>query len=323
MTTRRKFLGALGAGLLAPGTVLAQDPKSRTSRWLGFLADHDMAEAPFRPEPKSWDNSTITAAWIGHATVLINFFGTRIITDPVFSERVGVNLLGLTTVGPKRLFAPALRVDELPPIDIILLSHGHMDHLDIPSIEQFDGDISVVMAKNTTDILENTPRKTVVELDWGEKATVHGVEIEAIEVQHFGWRFPWEDDRSKGFWHGRSYNAYLLSKNGRHIVFGGDTAYHEYFRHIGERNLTVELAIMPIGTYEPWLRNHCNPEQAVEMSMHMNAKAILPIHWNTFVMSDEPVEEPLERFKTALASQPERIALEAIGQTWVMENEKV
>jgi len=255
--------------------------------------------------------------------VLINFFGTRIITDPVFSERVGVNLLGLTTVGPKRLYAPALRVDELPPIDIILLSHGHMDHLDIPSLEQFDGDISVVMAKNTTDILENTPRKTVVELDWGEKATVHGVEIEAIEVQHFGWRFPWEDDRSKGFWHGRSYNAYLLSKNGRHIVFGGDTAYHEYFRHIGERNLTVELAIMPIGTYEPWLRNHCNPEQAVEMSRHMNAKAILPIHWNTFVMSDEPVEEPLERFKTALASQPERIALEAIGQTWVMEGGKV
>ena len=310
-------------GLLAPSTVLAQDPKSRTSRWLGFLADHDMAEAPFRPEPNLWDNSTITAAWIGHATVLINFFGTRIITDPVFSERVGVNLLGLTTVGPKRLYAPALRVDELPPIDIILLSHGHMDHLDIPSLEQFDGDISVVMAKNTTDILENTPRKTVVELDWGEKATVHGVEIEAIEVQHFGWRFPWEDDRSKGFWHGRSYNAYLLSKNGRHIVFGGDTAYHEYFRHIGERNLTVELAIMPIGTYEPWLRNHCNPEQAVEMSRHMNAKAILPIHWNTFVMSDEPVEEPLERFKTALASQPERIALEAIGQTWVMEGGKV
>ncbi|MCI0706257.1 MAG: MBL fold metallo-hydrolase [Ignavibacteriae bacterium] len=323
MTSRRKFLGALGAGLLVPQAVMAQDPKPHTTRWLNFLGGEDVREAPFRPEPKAWDDSTITAAWIGHATVFINFFGTRIITDPVFSDRVGINLLGLTTVGPKRLYAPALRVDELPPIDFILLSHGHMDHLDIPTLEQFDGDIPVVMAKNTTDILENTPRKKVFELDWGDKATVHGVDIEAIEVKHFGWRFPWENDRSKGFWRGRSYNAYLLSKNGRHVVFGGDTAYHENFRVIGERNISVDLAIMPIGTYNPWLRNHCNPEQAIEMSNHMNAKAILPIHWNTFVMSDEPVEEPIERFKASLTSQPERIALEAIGQTWISPNGRV
>jgi len=323
MTTRRKFLGALGIGVVAPKTVLAQDGHSRTSRWLGFLGDHIVAPAPFKPEPLTWDDSTITAAWIGHATVLINFFGTTIITDPVFSARVGLNLLGLTTLGPKRQFAPALNIDELPPIDVILLSHGHMDHLDIPTLEQFDGDIPVVMAKNTTDILENTPRKEVVELDWGEKATVRGLEIEALQVQHFGWRFPWEEDRSRGFWNGRSYNAYLISKNGRHIVFGGDTAYHENFRQVGERNFTVDLAIMPIGTYNPWLRNHANPEQAIEMSNQMNANAILPIHWNTFIMSDEPAVEPIERFKAALASQPERIALEAIGQTWMMPLEKV
>lgn len=318
MTSRRKFLGAVGVGLLAPQTVLAQDSRSRTSRWLNFLRSHEVAQAPHHPEPRSWDNATITAAWIGHATVLINFFGTWIITDPVFSERVGINLLGLTTLGPKRLYTPALRVEELPPIDLILLSHGHMDHLDIPTLEKFDGDIPVVMAKHTPDILENTPRKEVMELDWGERTTVQDITIEAIEVKHFGWRYPWESDRSKGFWRGRSYNAYLLSKNGHHIVFGGDTAYHENFKHIGERNITVDLAIMPIGTYNPWLRNHANPEQAIAMADQMNARAILPIHWNTFIMSDEPVEEPIERFKATLASLPERIALEAIGQTWVM-----
>lgn len=318
MTSRRKFLGALGTGLLAPQAVLGQDSHSRTSRWLSFLRSHEVAEAPYHPDPHSWDNTTITATWIGHATVLINFFGTWIITDPVFSERVGINLLGLTTLGPKRLYTPALRVEELPPIDLILLSHGHMDHLDIPTLEKFGGDIPIVMAKNTADILENTPRKEVIELDWGEQTTVQGIAIEAIEVKHFGWRFPWENDRSKGFWRGRSYNAYLLSKNGHHIVFGGDTAYHENFKRIGERDIIVDLAIMPIGTYNPWLRNHANPEQAIAMADQMNAKAILPIHWNTFIMSDEPVEEPIERFKAALALQPERIALEAIGQTWVM-----
>ena len=318
MTTRRKFLGALGAGMLAPHALMPQDPKSRTSRMFSFLEDHEIQPAPFHPEPKLWDDSTITVAWIGHATVFINFFGTKIITDPVFSERVGVNLLGLTTLGPKRLYAPAVRFEDLPPVDIILLSHGHMDHLDIPTIELFDGNIPVVMAKNTTDILQNTPRKSVIELDWGQQAKVLDIEVEAGEVQHFGWRFPWENDRSRGFWSGRSYNAYLLSKNGRHIVFGGDTAYHEHFRTLGERGISVDLAIMPIGTYEPWIRNHCNPEQAIEMSGHMNAKAILPIHWNTFVMSDEPVEEPIQRFKAALADVPERIALEAIGQTWTL-----
>lgn len=318
MTSRRKFLGALGTGLLAPQAVLGQDSHSRTSRWLSFLRNHEVAEAPYHPDPHSWDNATITATWIGHATVLINFFGTWIITDPVFSERVGINLLGLTTLGPKRLYTPALRVEELPPIDLILLSHGHMDHLDIPTLEKFGGDIPIVMAKNTADILENTPRKEVIELDWGEQTTVQGIAIEAIEVKHFGWRFPWENDRSKGFWRGRSYNAYLLSKNGHHIVFGGDTAYHENFKRIGERNIIVDLAIMPIGTYNPWLRNHANPEQAIAMADQMNARAILPIHWNTFIMSDEPVEEPIERFKAALALQPDRIALEAIGQTWVM-----
>jgi L-ascorbate metabolism protein UlaG (beta-lactamase superfamily) len=318
MATRRKFLGALGLGLLAPDTVFAQDARSRTSRILDMLSSHDVLPAPEKPNPSMWSDATITAAWIGHATVLVNFFGTWIITDPMFSERAGINLLGITTLGPKRLIEPALRVDELPPIDLILLSHAHMDHLDLPTLRKFDGDIPLVMAKNTVDVVENLPRKTVVELDWGEKATVVGVEVEALRVRHFGWRFPWENDRSKGEWRGRSFNGYLLTKNGRHIVFGGDMGYHEYFKPIGERGIDVELAIMPIGTYDPWIANHCNPEQAVEMSDHLNARAILPIHFNTFIMSDEPVEEPMARLKAALASQPERLALETVGQTWVM-----
>jgi L-ascorbate metabolism protein UlaG (beta-lactamase superfamily) len=310
----------LGVGLVAPEVLLAQDGRSSPSRFLRMFSSPEATPAPQRPDPASWDNSTITAAWLGHATVLVNFFGTWIITDPVFSKRVGINVLGFTTVGPKRLVEPALPFEKLPPIDLILLSHAHMDHLDLPTLRCFDGDIPLVMAKNTVDVIENLPRKTVVELDWGASATVAGIQVEALRVKHFGWRFPWENDRSKGDWFGRSFNAYLLTKNERHVVFGGDTAYHEHFRSVGERGMTVDLAIMPIGTYTPWIANHCTPEQAVTMADHLNARAILPIHWNTFEMGDEPRYEPIERFTAALRQTPERIALTSIGETWTMNH---
>lgn len=268
------------------------------------------------PTPKSWDDSTITAAWIGHATVLINFFGTRIITDPVFSERIGIKLLGAFPVGPKRLVAPALSIDELPPIDLILLSHAHMDHLDFPSLRRFNKNIPMVVAKNTKDLLVDRGWKEIHELDWGERLDVAGVRLEALRVRHFGWRFPWESDRSRGDWNGRSFNAYLITKNDKNIVFGGDTAYQEYFKTLAERNIPIDLAILPIGAYDPWIHVHANPEQTVAMANHMSARTILPIHWNTFTLSYEPQNEPIERLKKALAQHSPSLALENIGETW-------
>lgn len=318
MSTRRKFLKALGLGVFAPKVLLGQSVEPKRSRWELIFANPDTIEPDVRPDPKSWDNSTITAAWIGHATVLINFFGTKIITDPVFSQRIGLNFFGLFTIGPKRLISPALTFEELPPIDLILVSHAHMDHLDLPSLEKFDGKIPMVMAKNTLDVIENLERKEVYELDWGEKVKIGEVEIEAIQVKHFGWRYPWESDRSKGDWNGRSFNGYLISKNSRHIVFGGDTAYQEYFKRISERNIPIDLAIMPIGAYDPWIFNHSNPEQAVEMANHLGAQRILPIHWRTFIQSDEPTMEPIQRFKSAVGEATDRIALESVGQTWTL-----
>lgn len=324
MSTRRKFLAALGLGVVAPRILVGQEahPELKRSRWDMLFGSHETVEPEFHPDPSIWRDDTLTAAWIGHATVLINFYGTWIITDPVFSERIGLNFLGLFTLGPKRLIAPALAWEGLPPIDLILLSHAHMDHLDIRSLSKFKRDIPVVMAKNTVDVVENMAWKEVHEMDWGEIAKVGDVEIEALEVKHFGWRYPWEEDRSRGNWNGRSYNAYLLSKNGRHIVFGGDTAHQEYFRRVGERGIGIDLALMPIGAYDPWIFNHCNPEQAVAMADQMNAKRIMPIHWRTFIQSDEATMEPIRRFKAALADQPDRIALEAVGQTWTMDELK-
>ena len=323
MQTRRNFITKIGIGAIAPQALFARQPdqphqpeRRRRSIVDMLFGNAVTAPAQSRPDPTGWDNSTITAAWIGHATVLINFFGTTIITDPVFSRKIGIRLLGLTTVGPQRLVEPALTIDELPPIDLILLSHAHFDHMDLPSIRRLNPETPVVVAKNTRDILESRGRANIQELDWGERATAAGIEIEALRVRHFGWRYPWEHDRSRGDADGRSFNAYLLSKNGKHIVFGGDTAYQDFFTSLAARKIGVELAIMPIGAYDPWIYVHANPEEAVTMARHMNAKAILPIHWNTFTLSAEPQREPIERLKIALAGQSIQLAVDDIGQTW-------
>ncbi len=319
MINRRSFVKGVGLGLLAPGEVIAQERKRRFSPFSFLFSNIETAAPSFKPDPKSWSNSAITAAWIGHATVLINFYGTMILTDPVFSKRVGPSFIRLGTFGPKRLVDPALRIEELPPLDLILLSHAHFDHLDLSSLRRLGKSTPVVMAKNTSDIVEDMKWKSVRELDWGEKTTVSGIEIEGLRVNHFGWRWPWEHDRSRGNHEGRSFNGYLLTKNGRHIVFGGDTAYQEYFKEIGDRNINPVLAIMPIGAYDPWIFVHANPEQSAAMTKQMGAKAILPVHWSTFTLSNEPVNEPIERLKKAIEGEPLELAMDQIGKTWTVQ----
>ncbi len=309
----------MGVGIASTRVLLGQERYSRRSRW-ELLANADPPKpAAHRPNPSLWDDTTISAAWIGHATVLINFFGFKIITDPVFSEYIGLNVMNFFTIGPRRLITPALSYDELPPLDLILVSHAHMDHLDTPTLRKFNREIPIVIAKNTFDVIEDMGFEQIYELDWKDWTSVADVRIEALQVKHFGWRYPWEKDRSKGFREGRSFNAYLLTKNGHSILFGGDTAYHEMFKPLKERNLQIDLAIMPIGAYDPWIRNHATPEQALEMTDHIGAKYILPIHWGTFIQSDEPTNEPIARLRNALIGQPDRMVIDEIGKEWTME----
>ena len=288
-------------------------------RWLGHLfrewtieSWRPIAPAFAKPTPATWSNAQVTLAWLGHATVLINFFGIKILTDPALFPRIGIRLPGFT-IGPKRLTAPALKVDELPAIDLILLSHAHFDHFDLRTLRCFDENTSVITARSTSDLLRRTRFREVTQLDWGEAKSVRTasgeIDVIALRVNHWGARK--QRDTYRG------YNGYLLERNGRRVIFTGDTAMTDSFADLRRRG-EIDLAIMPIGAYNPWIRAHCTPEQAIEMASAAGARFIVPVHHQTFRLSFEPFREPIERFDAALGDAPERIALREIGETFVL-----
>src|SRR6188472_3104417 len=167
------MLAVLRFGVHAPQQPIPRG--SRVRRWLGHLFREWTIESwrpiapPFaKPAPSQWSDTQVTLAWLGHSTVLINFFGVTILTDPVLFPRIGIRLPGFT-IGPKRLTAPALEFHELPRIDIVLLSHAHFDHLDLRTLHHFDGNTSVITAPNTGDLLRWTRLRDVTELRWGER----------------------------------------------------------------------------------------------------------------------------------------------------------
>ncbi|MCS7054260.1 MAG: MBL fold metallo-hydrolase, partial [Ignavibacterium sp.] len=138
------------------------------------------------------------------------------------------------------------------------------------------------------------------------------------EVKHFGWRYPWERDRSKGYFkNGRSYNAYLIERLGRKIFFGGDTAMTDLFKPL--KNENIDIAIMPIGAYKPWRRNHCDPEEALIMAdNHIQAKYFIPIHTKTFRQGTEPIEEPLNWLQNSIKNYKINLAIKDLGETFTM-----
>jgi L-ascorbate metabolism protein UlaG (beta-lactamase superfamily) len=277
-----------------------------------------LVESEAKPNPALWKNDEINVAWIGHATVLINFYGTIILTDPVLFERVGLYFLGLI-FGPNRYTLPALEFDEIPKPDLVLLSHAHMDHMDYKTLisltDKYPGEIDSITAYNTSDVIAELNWKSLSEMDWGDEKELIDLKFKALEVKHFGWRYPWEKDRSKGYMiDGRSYNAYLIEKNGKRILFGGDMAYSD--KLVGIIDKPVDIALMPIGAYNPWRHNHCNPEEALKMaSEQLKADYFIPMHCNTFKQGVEPIDEPLQWMMDSYSKYNLKIGLNKIGGT--------
>ncbi len=277
--------------------------------WRQYARDFGRAvpPAPEKPSPKSWPDRGLYASWLGHSTVLLKIDGLTILTDPALGPRAGLRL-GWFTLGVKRLVAPALELAELPPIDVILLSHAHMDHFDIFTLRKLENRrTTVVTAHRTSDLLRAGRYGRVEELRWNENVTVNGAEIRAFEVNHWGARF------GKDTW--RGYNGYLIQAGRYRVLFAGDTAETGAFAKL-RGSAAFSLGIVPIGAYNPWIRYHCTPEQAWRMGNQAGAEYLLPVHHATFPLSREPVGEPIERFLAAAGPHQHRVAVRQIGETW-------
>jgi N-acyl-phosphatidylethanolamine-hydrolysing phospholipase D len=238
-----------------------------------------------------------SATWIGHSTVLLQVAGVNIITDPVFSARVSP----VQWAGPRRITDPSMSIEELPPIDIVLLSHNHYDHLDKASVEQIaraNPGAHWVAPLRLSRYTRRWRIGDIVELDWWGSAVIGGIRITATPARHFAARG--FGDRNKSLWCG-----FAIEAGSRRAYFAGDTAYHPAFGEIGERCGPFDFVMIPIGAYDPrWFMKivHVDPEEAVRAyrditAAHPNVQnpLMLGIHWGTFRLTDEPADEPPRR----------------------------
>lgn len=265
------------------------------------------------PQLEEWDEHGLFIAWVGHSTMLMRIQGLYILTDPVFSVRVGVKL-PFVTVGPKRHVQPALEVESLPPIDVVLLSHAHLDHLDLPSLRRVIGPSTrVITAPNTSLLVGRAGAKSVQELEPGESVVLdNGLEVIGQQVQHWGNRFPWNNQQG--------YQGYVLKRGPWCVFFAGDTAFTEEIAKVKIHN--PQVTCMPIGAYAPetYQGAHCTPEQAWQMYESTGADYLVPIHHDTFVLSREPVDEPLIRLIRAAGMRSSEIVIRRQGETFSLQD---
>ena len=292
-----------------PAMLLLADKLGREVGRTRFLDDLIPPPASKRPDLSRWHEHELAACWIGHATLLLRVGGRTVLTDPVFSSRVGMGLV-FATVGPKRFQAPALSIDELPQIDLILSSHAHFDHLDRPSLWRIArrfGDVPVICASGTRDLINDLGFRDVRELQLGEATEAAGVDVTAIPVKHWGPRVFYDN------W--RGYCAYRLDRAGHRVIFGGDSAMTDSFRDAGP----CDLMAVGIGAYDPFVASHATPEQAWRMAGDAGARFVLPMHHSTLRLSREPVDEPIRRLLSVAASEGglNRVVAREVGDVWV------
>jgi L-ascorbate metabolism protein UlaG (beta-lactamase superfamily) len=287
---------------------LALRVADRLGRSRGRLAVIDRLNPPPPPRLKidfnGWNDHDLAAAWVGHATVVLRLGGKTILTDPVFSHRVGIGM-GLLTAGPRRLVAAAVTVRDLPKIDLILLSHAHFDHLDRPTLARLPRHTPMIVAAQTRDLVADLGFRHIRETTWGQSVRVGRVTIATMQAQHWGAR-TFHDEQ-------RTYNSYLLRDDAGHSVFfGGDTAHTHAFDGIGP----IDLAILGIGAYDPYVAAHATPEQAWLMAQAMPARHFFPMHHSTFRLSQEPTAEPLQRLLAAAGDNAHQVVVREVGGMW-------
>jgi len=257
---------------------------------------------------------------VNHVTFLLQFPGLNLLTDPVWSERVSP----FSFAGPKRVHAPGIAFDALPPIHVVLISHNHYDHLDLATLRRLHAThrpLFVTLLGNKT-FLEENGLANVVELDWWQEhtpvlASGAALKITATPAQHFAARGI--TDRFRTLWGG-----FALETAAGKLYFAGDSGYFAGFAEIGGRLGPFDVAFLPIGAYEPrWFMEpvHCTPAEAVQIHREVRARRSIAMHYGCFPLADDAYDQPPRELRAALAAAgltEQEFALPTVGETRVL-----
>ncbi len=252
-----------------------------------FVSDVEQTIPPRRIEGRE-----LRTTFVNHSTLLLQQKGLNILTDPIWSERTSP----FSWIGPRRHRIPGVAWEDLPPIDTVLLSHNHYDHLDLPTLRRLAarGDSTFVVPTGVAKLLRSENIGPVHELDWGESQTLSGMVIHSVPALHFSSRGLF--DRNATLWCG-----YMIQSEGRLIYFAGDTAFGPHFAQIRKKFGPPDLALLPIGAYLPrWFMSpvHMGPDEAVKAHEILGAKISIATHHGTFQLADDGIDTP----KKALAA---------------------
>jgi L-ascorbate metabolism protein UlaG (beta-lactamase superfamily) len=254
------------------------------------------------------NTSETTVTWIGHSTFLIQTNGLNILTDPVWSNKVKV---------VPRLTEPGMSINDLPPIDIVLISHGHYDHLDFPTLRQLKSDVLYLVPSGLKKLFTRKKLHRVEEYNWWEHTVINNVHFHFVPAQHWTRRSLF--DTNSSHWGGWMIEN---KKTEETIYFCGDSGYFRGFKEIGER-FSIDIALMPIGAYEPeWFMkaSHMCPEEAVQAFLDMKAKHFIPMHYGAFALADETPKEAITKLRNNwnLRMLPwEQLHVLFLGQTYI------
>ena len=250
-----------------------------------------------------------SVTWVGHSTLLVQIEGINILTDPIWSNTASP----IPPIGPRRLVKPGLAIDDLPPIDLVVISHNHYDHFDLPTLKllaQRNKDTHFYVPLDNGNLLRKNGINQVTEMNWGDKVKVANLTIHCLPSQHWSKRSL--TDTNKAAW-----ASWAVTGSNKRFYFAGDTGYFNGFKTIGEELGPFDLAAVPIGAYEPremMQSSHMNPEEAVQSALDIQAKKAVAIHFGTFDLADEPIGEPAIRFKQAAKTSALKL-----DKTWVLD----